>query len=110
MSDTMTHTEARGALEAPATDPAAKVVALDLVEVLCKTLAAEGVVYCHWKSNEAIDRSMTGDNDLDLLVAREHHGRFLEVLASLGFKAAALPPAREVPAVVHYYGFDAPSG
>ncbi|HSE08337.1 MAG TPA: hypothetical protein VLB29_06705, partial [Nocardioidaceae bacterium] len=47
---------------------------------------------------------------LDLLVAREHHGRFLEVLASLGFKAAALPPAREVPAVVHYYGFDAPSG
>lgn len=106
----MTHTEARQAVEAPASDPAPKVVALDLVEVLCKTLAAEGVVYCHWKSNEAIDRSMTGDNDLDLLVAREHHGRFLEVLAGLGFKAAALPPAREVPAVVHYYGLDAPSG
>ncbi|HEU4515264.1 MAG TPA: hypothetical protein VFR87_19300 [Nocardioidaceae bacterium] len=85
-------------------------VALDLVETLCKTLAAEGVVYCHWKSNEALDRSLSGDNDLDLLVARSDQGRFLEVLARLGFKAAALPPAREVPAVVHYYGLDEPSG
>ena len=85
-------------------------LALDLVETLCETLAAEGVVYCHWKSNEALDRSMSGDNDLDLLVAREHQGRFLEVLARLGFKAAALPAAREIPAVVHYYALDAPSG
>ena len=86
------------------------VVALELVEQLCKTLRAEGVTFCHWKSNEALDRSMSGDNDLDLLVARNHQGRFLEVLARLGFKAAALPAAREVPAVVHYYGLDAPSG
>lgn len=84
--------------------------ALELVERLCATLAAEAVQYCHWKSNEALDRSMTGDNDLDLLVARPDQGRFLEVLARLGFKAAELPAAREVPAVVHYYGLDRPSG
>lgn len=84
--------------------------ALDLVEALCKTLATEDVVYCHWKSNEALDRSMSGDNDLDLLVARSDQARFLEVLARLGFKAAALPAVREVPAVVHYYGLDEPSG
>jgi thymidylate kinase len=83
---------------------------LELVQRLCTTLADEGVVYCHWKSNEALDRSMTGDNDLDLLVARPDQGRFLEVLARLGFKAAALPPARDVPGVVHYFGLDAASG
>jgi thymidylate kinase len=93
---------------APATEGG--VVPLELVERLCTMLAAEGVVYCHWKSNEALDRSMTGDNDLDLLVARPDQGRFLEVLARLGFKAAALPAVREIPAVVHYYGLDERSG
>ena len=106
----VTDTEVRSLAVAETTDSSERVVALELVEQLCLTLAAEGVSYCHWKSNEALDSSMTGDNDLDLLVAREDQGRFLEVLARLGFKAAALPHAREVPAVVHYYGLDAPSG
>ncbi|HET6624794.1 MAG TPA: hypothetical protein VFG63_00255 [Nocardioidaceae bacterium] len=95
--------------EAPVPIPD-RVVALGLVVRLCAALEAEGVVYSHWKSNEALARSMTGDNDLDLLVARPDQGRFLEVLARLGFKAAALPAVREVPAVVHYYGLDKASG
>jgi thymidylate kinase len=83
---------------------------LNLIETLCAALADEHVVYCHWKSNEALDRSLSGANDLDLLVARADQARFLEVLARLGFKAALLPPAREVPAVTHYYGLDRRSG
>lgn len=83
---------------------------LELVERLCSELKDAGVLYNHWKSNEAIGRSMSGDNDLDLLVDRQDQGRFLEVLARLGFKAASLPHTREVPAVVHYYGLDARSG
>ncbi len=83
---------------------------LDLVQRLCITLRMSAVRYCHWKSNEALDRSMSGDNDLDLLVARSDQKRFLEVLARLGFKAAYLPDPREVPAVRHYYGLDAESG
>lgn len=83
---------------------------LDLVERLCMTLRTTGVRYCHWKSNEALDRSMSGDNDLDLLVARSHQQSFVEVLARLGFKAAYLPDAREIPAVRHYYGLDEDSG
>ncbi len=85
-------------------------VALELVARLCAALEAEQVAYCHWKSNEAIHRSMIGDNDLDLLVARPDRHRFLQVLTRLGFKAAALPGHRDVPAVVHYYGLDVPSG
>ena len=83
---------------------------LDLVATLCSSLADASVVYCHWKSNEALLRSLTGDNDLDLLVARPDQQRFLEVLARLGFKRAVLPPAREVPAVSHFYGLDRPTG
>ncbi len=83
---------------------------LGLVARLAKELAAEQVQYCHWKSNEALDRSYSGDNDEDLLVARPDQGRFLEVLSRLGFKAAALPAPREVPAVHHYYGLDEESG
>ena len=83
---------------------------LGLVQALCSALSEESVEYCHWKSNEALDRSLTGDNDLDLLVARGDRAGFLEVLARLGFKAAELPRAREVPAVRHYYGLDRRSG
>lgn len=83
---------------------------LELIARFCDELERQQVRYCHWKSNEAIARSMTGDNDLDLLVARADQGRFLAVLADLGFKAASLPEAREVPAVRHYYGLDARTG
>lgn len=96
--------------QAPRPDVGEEVPVLELVARLCHTLAAEGVTYNHWKSNEAIGRSMSGDNDLDILVARRDQGRFLEVLARLGFRAAALPHRREVPSVVHYYGLDRPSG
>ena len=43
---------------------------LKIVEDLCGALAEEKVDYCHWKSNEALDRSASGDNDLDLLIGR----------------------------------------
>ncbi len=54
--------------------------ALDLVRRLCRVLDLQGIAYCHWKSNEALDRSASGDNDLDLLVARRGVQRFTEVL------------------------------
>lgn len=104
-----THADPRSATpskQLPSEDPA---VPLGLVTRLCAALADENVVYCHFKSNEAIHRSMTGDNDLDLLVARPDQDRFVHVLARLGFKAAKVP-SRDVPAVVHYYGLDVASG
>lgn len=100
----------RPAREDTVVAPEDTVVALGLVARLCAALEVEQVTYCHWKSNEAIHRSMTGDNDLDLLVARPDRDRFLQVLSRLGFKAAVLPGPRDVPAVVHYYGLDAPTG
>lgn len=83
---------------------------LDLVVELCDRLQAAGVRYCHWKSNDYIDRSASGENDLDLLVAREHFGDFLAVLAELGFKEARPRPGRQIPGVRHLYGHDERSG
>ena len=53
---------------------------LELIAVLCRSLDAEGIRYCHWKSNEAIGRSATGENDLDLLVTKQvtAQGRAIE--------------------------------
>lgn len=79
---------------------------LGLVDVLSAALAEEKVRYCHWKSNEAIDRSLRGENDLDLLIDRADTARFLETMARIGFKLA-LPPARkQMPGLVGLYGLD----
>lgn len=43
--------------------------ALELIVELVDAFDRSGVAYCHWKSNQAIARSATGENDLDLLVA-----------------------------------------
>jgi hypothetical protein len=84
--------------------------ALQLVLELRTQLAAEGVRYCHWKSNDMLARSMDGRNDLDLLVHRRHAQRFLAILAGLGFHRALAPGGRDHPGVGHYYGLDRTSG
>jgi thymidylate kinase len=79
--------------------------ALPIVRELCAGLAAEGVDYCHWKSNAFLDRSLAGENDLDLLVRRRDWTRFEATLGRLGFKLATSP--RALPGVTSYYGYDA---
>ena len=82
---------------------------LELIAVLCRSLDAEGIRYCHWKSNEAIGRSATGENDLDLLVSRSDAERFEEILRRLGFKDVRQPRWKQLPGVYHSYGLD-PTG
>jgi thymidylate kinase len=83
--------------------------ALVSIVELVDTLDRSDVAYCHWKSNEAIDRSASGENDLDLLVAREDAVRFETILHELGFRLARPTPDRQVPGVLDYYGLDAGS-
>jgi len=79
--------------------------ALNLVFKLCQVLAKEEITYCHWKSNNALDRSASGDNDLDLLVSRADGLRFTEILARLGFKPAKAPTEKQMPDVEDYFGY-----
>ena len=83
---------------------------LELVTKLCDTLAAEGIHYCHWKSNDVLERSGTAENDLDLLVSRRDAPRFAEILQRLAFKEAAPPAAKRFQSVVSAYGLDGDSG
>jgi thymidylate kinase len=84
--------------------------AIELTRALCSALAREGVDYCHWKSNDALDKSASGDNDLDLLIRREHLALFGEILHRLGFKQALAPALQAMPGVLDYYGPDEESG
>ena len=98
--------EADPCVDGDATTPAP----LALVVELCARLREEGVSYCHWKSNDALHLSASGDNDLDLLVDRRHVQKFTEVLAACGFKQARPQRRRFVPGVLHFYGLDADTG
>ena len=95
--------------EGGAAGPAGPDGVLVLIAELCSQLEARGVRYCHWKSNESIERSLSGENDLDLLVARSDTRVFESVLRDLGFREVAQPAWKRLPGVYHAYGVD-PSG
>lgn len=81
--------------------------ALGLVRRLCAALEAQGITYCHWKSNNALDRSASGDNDLDLLLSRADAARFTEILYGMDFKQGMAPEEKQLPGVLDYFGYDA---
>ena len=83
---------------------------IDLVGRLIDGLDSAGVRYCHWKSNEALGRSASGDNDLDLLVARPDAALFAATARGVGFTTARTPVGADLPGLVDFYGLDRPSG
>jgi hypothetical protein len=66
----------------------------------------EGITYCHWKSNNALDRSASGINDLDLLVSRADTDQFNRILNDLGFIQCRAPREKQMPGVLSFFGFD----
>jgi thymidylate kinase len=84
--------------------------ALPLIRQFCTALVAENIRYCHWKSNAAIERSASGENDLDLLIHRKDRERFSALVAALGFKEAGHRGEAYLPGVVSYYGYEPTAG
>lgn len=107
-TEQLEHTAHTGRPGFPATVLAAEeAAALPLVVTLCQRLAAAEISYCHWKSNDVLERSATGENDLDLLVSRTDAERFTAILHDLGFKAAHEIHPWGMPGILDYYGYDA---
>lgn len=104
---TLTAPDVSGTVAEAAELPRAEDRTLELIAALCRSLDAEGVRYCHWKSNESIARSSSGENDLDLLVGRSDAERFEGILRRLGFKDVLQPRWKQLPGVYHSYGVDA---
>lgn len=71
---------------------------------------AAGIPYCHWKSNEHLDRSMIGLTDLDVLVDREWAGTIEGTLARAGFKRFAATSWRSYPGIEDYLTLDEDTG
>lgn len=88
------------------TDTLNEQASLPLINRLCQTLETEKVIYCHWKSNAAIDRSATGENDLDLLISRADAQKFVAILSRLEFKEAGETPDKQLPGILNYYGYE----
>ena len=84
--------------------------ATTLSGVLFDRLNTSGVNYCHWKSNINLDKSLSGETDLDLLVARKDIPAFVGTIAELGFKALRPRGWGLYPAMEDYIGLDEESG
>ena len=76
------------------------------VACLIAALGEADVRYCHWKGNYAIARVLEGVEDLDLVVDRAHHARFLKVMGLSGCKPAETTTSKQTLGVTHFVGYD----
>lgn len=90
--------------------PSTDLEPLALVAQLCHSLSQQRIGYCHWKSNNALQKSATGENDLDLLIRRSDKLRFTQTLLTLGFVQVEDSPVSKMPGVLDYIGHDEESG
>jgi thymidylate kinase len=83
---------------------------LGTIERLISLLDADGIRYCHWKSNWTLARTLEGDTDLDMLIHPEDAARFREVLKDLGFKPSFETGIKELAGVEHRHALDEEAG
>lgn len=83
-------------------------VTLPLIKRLLDSLHLQQVLYCHWKSNEHLGASMSGDTDLDVLFDRREEVEPL--LRQLGFKKFEPVPQKQYSHIVDFIGLDLESG
>lgn len=88
------------------TAPLAPVKTLGVVTELFSRFHAEGIVYCHWKSNEHLDASMAGATDFDLLIDRNAAPAVAAIFGDMRIKRFTVAPFHEYPGVEDYLCVD----
>ena len=83
---------------------------LNTVRDLLDRLNRDGIRYCHWKSNWALERTLRGETDLDLLIDRYDAQRFRTLLVGLGFEPSIETGVQALPSTEHHHALDAESG
>ncbi len=83
---------------------------LSVLRSLFERLHAEGIRYCHWKSNEHLPASLVGATDVDVLVDRCAIVPLTRILGETHFKRFVVKPGRGYPGIEDYVGFDFPTG
>ncbi|MBK0401921.1 hypothetical protein I5M27_02925 [Adhaeribacter sp. BT258] len=85
-------------------------VTLPLVKNLVAAWHENNILYCHWKSNEHLAASMTGDTDLDVLFDENQKEKTIEILHELGFKRFHSISQKEYKDIEDFLGLDLESG
>jgi hypothetical protein len=83
---------------------------LDLISRLLDDLERTRITYCHWKSNHHLARALTGESDLDLLVAAGDRAAFEELVARSGFVRLLSTASKRLPEVEDHLGLDTATG
>jgi hypothetical protein len=83
---------------------------LTVIRRLVEALNANGIRYCHWKSNLLLVEALSGQTDVDLLVHRGDANSFGVVLNQLCFRPARMEDGEPFPSVEHYFALDDESG
>jgi thymidylate kinase len=83
---------------------------LGVLRTLFDRLHAEGIRYCHWKSNEHLDPSLVGKTDVDVLVERRAIVSLTRILGETNFKRFVVKAGRGYPGIEDYVGFDPDTG
>jgi hypothetical protein len=70
----------------------------------------QNITYCYWKSSQRVQEVLTGESDLDLLIAKDDQHRVQQILLYCGFKCFPSVSSRDHPAISSFLGFDEESG
>ena len=76
------------------------------ISSMLQSLEAEGIVYCHWKSNEHLAPALEGDTDLDILFDYEQRSKLDVVLNTCGLKRFLTVSKMHYNGIEDYIGFD----
>jgi thymidylate kinase len=80
------------------------------IQQLIEELNKNGIRYCHWKSNLALAKSLSGQTDIDLLIHRKDARVFRALLSQLCFQPAIINGVEPFPSVEHHFSLDEESG
>jgi len=83
-----------------------EILSQSLTQVLINRFNQEEIVYCHWKSNIDLAKTLEGELDIDLLVSNNSFALATEILMDLGFKPAVSKWGPNPSGIFHYYGYD----
>jgi thymidylate kinase len=81
-----------------------------VLQALLADFEAQSIAYCYWKSAGRAKRALSGEADLDLLIARRDRQRATNILTSQGFKLWPDAPGFDDPSMMSFLGYDEMSG
>lgn len=79
---------------------------LSSIQKMLQAFEDNGILYCHWKSNEHLAAALDGDTDLDILFEPTQRSLLEYILNSCELKRFRAVPAMQYNAIEDYIGYD----